>query len=116
MLLLWCSQKAFMAISCVVEYPEDYCHERFYGITPASRRFRWDIKGEAPWLVRDPRLLREDPVMSAITTFIEGEPTVCGDVFGERAQELDCVVSQYFPMFYKSAFPDFWGMHQTRQI
>src|ERR1700730_19424550 len=22
-----------MAISCVVEYPEDYCHERFYGIT-----------------------------------------------------------------------------------
>jgi hypothetical protein len=22
-----------MAISCVMEYPEDYCHERFYGIT-----------------------------------------------------------------------------------
>jgi hypothetical protein len=35
-----------MAISCVVEYPEDYCHERFYGITP-GKRFRWDIKGEA---------------------------------------------------------------------
>jgi hypothetical protein len=26
-----------MAISCVVEYPEDYCHERFYGITPAKQ-------------------------------------------------------------------------------
>jgi hypothetical protein len=36
-----------MAISCVVEYPEDYCYERFYGITPASGTIRWDIKGEA---------------------------------------------------------------------
>jgi hypothetical protein len=37
-----------MAISCVVEYPEDYCHERFYGITPAEQYVsRWDIKGEA---------------------------------------------------------------------
>jgi hypothetical protein len=26
-----------MAISCVVEYPEDYGHERFYGITPGKR-------------------------------------------------------------------------------
>jgi len=41
--------------------------------------------------------------MSAITTFIEEEPTVCRDVFGERAQELDCVVSRYLPMFYKRA-------------
>ena len=53
--------------------------------------------------LRDPRLLREDPVMSAITTFIEEEPTVCRGVFGERAQELDCVVSRYLPMFYKRA-------------
>jgi hypothetical protein len=38
-----------MAISCVVEHPEDYCPERFYGITPAEQyvTFRWDIKGEA---------------------------------------------------------------------
>ena len=43
--------------------------------------------------------------MSAITTtFIEGEPTVCRGGFGERAQELDCVVSRYLPMFYKRAF------------
>ena len=41
--------------------------------------------------------------MSAITTFIEGKPTVCSGVFGERAQELDCVVSRYLPMFYKRA-------------
>jgi RNA polymerase sigma-70 factor (ECF subfamily) len=41
--------------------------------------------------------------MSAITTFIEGEPTVCPGVFGERAQELDGVVSRYLPMFYKRA-------------
>jgi RNA polymerase sigma-70 factor, ECF subfamily len=53
--------------------------------------------------LRDPRLLREDPVMSAITTFIEGEPTVCRCVIGERVQELDCVVSRYLPMFYKRA-------------
>jgi hypothetical protein len=26
-----------MAISCVVEYPEDYCHERFYGITQRKK-------------------------------------------------------------------------------
>ena len=54
--------------------------------------------------------------MSAITTFIKGEPKVCRGVFGERAQELDCVVSQYLPMFYKRALPDFWGMHQTRKM
>ena len=41
--------------------------------------------------------------MSAITTFIEGEPTVCCCVFGERPRELDCVVSRYLPMFYKRA-------------
>ena len=41
--------------------------------------------------------------MSAITTLIEGEPTVCRCVFGERAQELDCVVSRCLPMFYKRA-------------
>jgi RNA polymerase sigma-70 factor (ECF subfamily) len=41
--------------------------------------------------------------MSAITTFIEEEPTVCRGVFRERAQELDCVVSRYLPMFYKRA-------------
>jgi len=32
-----------MAISCVVEYPEDYRHECFYG----KSTIRWDIKGEA---------------------------------------------------------------------
>jgi RNA polymerase sigma-70 factor, ECF subfamily len=41
--------------------------------------------------------------MSAITTFIEGEPTLCPGVPGERSQELDCVVSLYRPMFYKRA-------------
>jgi RNA polymerase sigma-70 factor (ECF subfamily) len=41
--------------------------------------------------------------MSAITTFIEAEPRVCGGGVGERAQELDCVVSRYLPMFYKRA-------------
>ena len=42
--------------------------------------------------------------MSAITTFIEGEPTVCRKVFGERAEELNCVVSRHLPMLYKRAF------------
>jgi hypothetical protein len=32
-----------MAISCLVEYSEDYRHECFYGIGS----IRWDIKGEA---------------------------------------------------------------------
>jgi RNA polymerase sigma-70 factor (ECF subfamily) len=41
--------------------------------------------------------------MSEITMFIEGEPTVCRGVFGQRAQELDFVVSRYLPMFYKRA-------------
>jgi RNA polymerase sigma-70 factor (ECF subfamily) len=41
--------------------------------------------------------------MSAITTFMEGEPTVCRGVSGNRSQELDCVVSRYLPMFYKRA-------------
>jgi len=42
--------------------------------------------------------------MSAIATFIEGERAVRSGVFGERAQELDNVVSRYLPMFYKKAF------------
>jgi RNA polymerase sigma-70 factor, ECF subfamily len=42
--------------------------------------------------------------MSAIVTFIEGERAVQSGVFRERAQELDCVVSRYLPMFYKRAF------------
>ena len=43
--------------------------------------------------------------MSAITTtFIEGEPTLCSRAFGERAEELDCVVTRHLPMFYKRAF------------
>jgi len=46
---------------------------------------------------------RRGPVMSATTTLIEGKPTVWSDVLGERAQELDCVVSRYLPMFYKRA-------------
>jgi RNA polymerase sigma-70 factor, ECF subfamily len=41
--------------------------------------------------------------MSAITTFIEAEPRVGYGVVGERAQELDCVVSRYLPMLYKRA-------------
>jgi len=42
--------------------------------------------------------------MSAITTFIEREPTACRGVFGGRAEELDYVVSRHLPMFYKRAF------------
>jgi RNA polymerase sigma-70 factor (ECF subfamily) len=42
--------------------------------------------------------------MSAIATFIAGERAVRGGVFGERAQELDSVVSRCLPMFYKRAF------------
>jgi RNA polymerase sigma-70 factor (ECF subfamily) len=42
--------------------------------------------------------------MSAITTFIEGEPTACHGVFGERAEELNCVVSRHLPMLYRRAF------------
>jgi RNA polymerase sigma-70 factor (ECF subfamily) len=41
--------------------------------------------------------------MSAITTFVEAERRVCGGGVGEHAQELDCVVSRYLPMFYKRA-------------
>jgi RNA polymerase sigma-70 factor (ECF subfamily) len=41
--------------------------------------------------------------MSAITTFIEGEPTVCRGVFGDRSKELDSIVSRDLPMFYKRA-------------
>jgi RNA polymerase sigma-70 factor, ECF subfamily len=70
---------------------------------------RCSCQGQCPTLLqvastlRDPRLLREDPVMSAITMFIEGEPTVCRGVIGAHIQELDCVVSRYLPMFYKRA-------------
>jgi RNA polymerase sigma-70 factor, ECF subfamily len=42
--------------------------------------------------------------MSAIATFIEQRREACPGVFGERAQELDNVVSRYLPMFYKRAF------------
>ena len=41
--------------------------------------------------------------MSPITTFIEGEPTVCRGVFGDRSKELDSIVSRDLPMFYKRA-------------
>jgi RNA polymerase sigma-70 factor (ECF subfamily) len=36
--------------------------------------------------------------------FIEGERAVPNGLLSERAQELDCVVSRYLPMFYKRAF------------
>src|ERR1700733_9478487 len=42
--------------------------------------------------------------MSAITTFIEGEPTACHGVFGEPAGELNSVVSRHLPMLYRRAF------------
>src|SRR6202521_6390684 len=41
--------------------------------------------------------------MSGIPTFIAAKPRVCRGVVGERAQELDGVVSRYLPMFYKRA-------------
>ena|SRR6267378_4420745 len=41
-----------MAISCVVEYSEDYGHERFYGITPVKRQDSMGYQGRSPWLVR----------------------------------------------------------------
>jgi len=42
--------------------------------------------------------------MSAIATFIEQQRDVRQSAFGERARELDSVVSRYLPMFYKRAF------------
>jgi RNA polymerase sigma-70 factor (ECF subfamily) len=42
--------------------------------------------------------------MSAIATFMEQEREVWPVVFGERARELDSVVSRLLPMFYKRAF------------
>ena len=42
--------------------------------------------------------------MSAIATFIEQQREVRPGVFGERARELDKVVSRYLPMFYQMAF------------
>jgi RNA polymerase sigma-70 factor (ECF subfamily) len=42
--------------------------------------------------------------MSATGMVIEGKPAVRPGFFGEHAQELDNVVSRYFPMFYKRAF------------
>ncbi len=42
--------------------------------------------------------------MSAVATFVEQDREVSPGVFGERAQELDNVVSRYLPMFYKRAF------------
>jgi len=41
--------------------------------------------------------------MSAIPTLVEGEPTACRGVFGDRSLELDRVVSRYLPMFHKRA-------------
>src|SRR6266550_5633421 len=41
-----------MAISCVVEYSEDYGHERFYGITPVKRQDSMGYQGRSPWLVK----------------------------------------------------------------
>src|SRR5260370_33881052 len=41
--------------------------------------------------------------MSATAMFIEGERAVRSDVLNGGAQELDCVVSRYLPMFYKRA-------------
>jgi hypothetical protein len=40
-----------MAISCVVEYPEAYSYERFYGIPPAKRYVSMGYQGRSPWLV-----------------------------------------------------------------
>src|SRR5580693_1833201 len=54
--------------------------------------------------LRHRSLIGGDPLMSAITTFIEGEPTACHGVFGERAEELNCVVSRHLPMLYRRAF------------
>jgi RNA polymerase sigma-70 factor (ECF subfamily) len=42
--------------------------------------------------------------MSAIATLIEPQREVRPGVFGERAQELDTVVSRYLPMFHRRAF------------
>jgi RNA polymerase sigma-70 factor (ECF subfamily) len=42
--------------------------------------------------------------MSAMETFIAGEQEVRAGFFGERAEELDNVVSRYLPMFYQRAF------------
>src|SRR5258708_23782749 len=42
--------------------------------------------------------------MSAIATFIEQQQEARPGVLGERAQELDSVVSRYLPMFYNRAF------------
>ncbi len=53
--------------------------------------------------------------MSAIATFIEGERAVRSGVFGERAQELDNVVSRYLPMFYKRLSGS-WGTQQMRKM
>jgi hypothetical protein len=35
-----------------VEYPEDYCHERFYGIIPGKPKRSMGYQGPSPWLVR----------------------------------------------------------------
>src|SRR5258705_12560794 len=56
-----------MAISCVVEYSEDYGHERFYGITPVKRQDSMGYQGRSPWLVRPPssRLISREPIKVA---------------------------------------------------
>ena len=42
--------------------------------------------------------------MSAIATLIKQQREVRPGAFGERAQELDTVVSRYLPMFHRRAF------------
>jgi len=53
--------------------------------------------------------------MSAIATFIEQQREGRPVVFGERAQELDSVVSRYLPMFYRGLSGS-WGTQQTRKM
>jgi len=62
-----------------------------------------------------PEVAPRGPVMSAITTFIEGEPTVCHGVFGERAQNWTALCPRYLPMFTEG-FCGSWGTHQTRKM
>jgi hypothetical protein len=45
-----------------VEYPEDYSHERFYGITPGKRYVSMGYQGRSPWLVSSLARVRVQPV------------------------------------------------------
>ena len=53
--------------------------------------------------------------MSVIATFIEGERAVRSGVFGERAQELDNVVSRCLPMFIRGLSGS-WGTQQMQKM